>query len=65
MSLTTTLTDHLQVPLPAPHRVRVHLTHVPAPVLFVHVPNVQIPRTVIIVGQRHSGVLGYDVMMDG
>lgn len=55
----------MQVPLPAAHRVRVHLTHVPASILLVHVPDVQKPRTVIIVGQRHSGILGDDVMMNG
>lgn len=59
------LTDHLQVPLTASHRVRVHLTHVPAPVLLVYVLDVQIPRPVIVVGQRHPRVLGDDVVVDG
>lgn len=55
----------MQVPLSTSHRVRVHLTHVPAPVFFVHVSNVQIPRPVIIVGERDPGILGDDVVVDG
>lgn len=59
------LTDHLQVPLSTPHRVCVHLTHVPTPILFVHVSNMQIPRSVIIIGERYPGVLGNNVVVNG
>lgn len=59
------LTDHLQVPLSTSHRVRVHLTHVPAAVFLVHVSDVQIPRPVIVVGQGHPGILGDDVVVNG
>lgn len=58
------LTDHLQVPLSTSHRVRVHLTHVPSPIFFVHVSNMQIPRSVIVVGKRYPWILGNNVVVN-
>ena len=59
------ITLHLQVSSPAPHRVSVDLTHVPASVLLLHVSNVQLPLLVFPVGERHPLVPGDDAVVDG
>jgi len=59
------LTDNLKVPLSTPHRVCVHLTHVPPSISLAHFPDVQSPRSVVVVRQRYPRVLGDDSVVNG
>lgn len=57
-------THYLQVPLPAAHRVRVHLAHVPPSVRLLNVPDVQVPGPVVVVAEGYPRVLGYDMVVN-
>ena len=55
----------LEISSPAPHGVCIDLTHVPAPVHFPDVGDVQLPLLVLPVGEGDSLVPGDDAVVDG
>jgi len=63
-TVTSLLTHDLYVALTALHRIRVHLTHVPSAIHLLHVLYVKVPRAVVVVGQRDSGILRDHIMMN-
>ena len=62
--LTRALTDYLEVALPTPHRIGVDLAHVPTPISFLHVPDMQKPGSMVVVAQRYPRVLRDDIVVD-
>ena len=58
------LTYDLEVTFSGSHGIGVHLTHVPASIRLLHLPDVQIPATVIIVCQYDAWVLSDDIVVD-
>lgn len=58
------LTYNLKVALAGAHWIGVHLTHVPASIVLLHLLDVQVPGSMIIVGEADSIVLRDDIVMN-
>lgn len=59
------LTDNLKEADLAHHRDRVHLTHIVASVVPLHVVYVQQPGLLVVVGHREPRYLNDHVFVDG
>lgn len=58
------LTYNLYVTLTTLHWIRIHLAHVPSAINFLNFLYMKIPRAVIIVRQRDSGILSNYILMN-
>lgn len=59
------LTDHLQISLARAHWICVDLAQVPAAVRLLHLSYVQVPGTVVVVGEGDASILRNHFVVDG
>ena len=57
-------TNNLKVPLPTPHRICIHLAHVPSSIGLLDVFNVEVPRPVVVEREGHPWVLGDHIVVN-